>query len=66
MSLGLLRHDADTTYDDVTSQNTTTDGDEASEWAFLVDVAAIDGRLWRTEAQSDILYSISFNSARLL
>jgi hypothetical protein len=44
-----------TTYDDLSGQDTATDGDETGEWALLVDVAALDGSPRRTEAESDIL-----------
>lgn len=47
------------TYDDLAGQDTATDGDETGEWALLVDVAALNGRLWRAKAKTDILLCVS-------
>lgn len=41
--------------DDGSGEDTATDGDEASEGAFLVDVGALNGGLGRAEAQTNIL-----------
>jgi len=38
-----------------TRKDTTTDGDETSERAFLVDVISFNGGLWCTESQSNVL-----------
>ena len=51
------------TYDDPARQDTATDGDETGEWALLVDVAALNGCLWRAEAKTDILLLISLMSS---
>jgi hypothetical protein len=41
--------------DDGSGEDTATDGDEAGEGALLVDVGALDGRLGRAEAQTNVL-----------
>lgn len=41
--------------DDSAGEDTATDGDEAGEGALLVDVGALNGRLGRAEAQTNIL-----------
>lgn len=40
---------------DSSGQDTTTDGDETGEWALLVDVASLNGGLWGSESQSNVL-----------
>jgi len=40
---------------DGTGEDTATDGDHAGERALLVDVGALNGGLWGTETQTDIL-----------
>ena len=37
------------------SEDSTTDGNIASEWALLVDVSTVDGLLWSNETKADVL-----------
>jgi len=46
-------------------QDTTTDRDEASKGALLVDVASLNRRLWCSEAQSNIFVPSSTSLADL-
>jgi hypothetical protein len=41
--------------DDGSGENTAADGDKTGEGALLVDVGALNGRLGRAEAQTNIL-----------
>jgi len=40
---------------DYTLKDTTTDRDVSSEWAFLIYISAVNGRLWGLEAKTDVL-----------
>jgi len=49
--------------DDGSSQDTTTDGDETSEWALLVNIGTLNGSLRGAKAQSNVLVPTSSSLA---
>ncbi len=40
--------------DNSTTENSTSDGDQTSEWALLVDVSSLDGGLRSLESQTNV------------